>query len=55
VVPCSRTLGGLPATRPANPAELLTIKGIGEKKAVDYGEHFLEVIREFESSSGTRD
>jgi ATP-dependent DNA helicase RecQ len=55
VVASDRTLAGLAATRPANPAELLTIKGIGEKKAADYGEHFLEVIREFESSSGTRD
>jgi len=45
-----RTLGELAARQPASEAELLTIKGIGEKKAQDLGPAILVAIREHQAA-----
>ncbi len=39
-----RTLAELAARKPKTPAELLTVKGVGEKKAADLGPAFLAAI-----------
>ena len=39
--------------RPRSPAELLQLKGVGEKKALDLGEEFLARLRDYEASSAT--
>ena len=49
VIASDRTLAALAAKKPASTEELLAIKGIGEKKAADYGEVFLEAIQAFVS------
>ena len=47
-----RTLAGLAALKPATEAELLEVKGIGEKKAQDLGPAILEAIREHAAGLG---
>ena len=42
-----RTLAGMAAARPATCAELLAIRGVGEKKAADLGPAFLDRIAAF--------
>lgn len=44
------TLRGMCRRRPATREELLEVSGIGEKKAADYGEAFLEAIAAYEAS-----
>jgi ATP-dependent DNA helicase RecQ len=41
------TLRGLARIRPSTPEAMLRVKGIGEKKLADYGEAFLECIRDY--------
>ncbi|MCF8566738.1 DNA helicase RecQ [Alicyclobacillus tolerans] len=43
------TLRELAAHQPANKAEMLRIKGVGELKFAKYGEAFLQALREFSS------
>jgi len=40
-----RTLIAMAAERPASPAALLDIPGIGESKCARYGARFLELLR----------
>jgi ATP-dependent DNA helicase RecQ len=46
-----RTLAGLAALQPRSEAELLTVKGIGEKKAQDLGPAILAAIREHKATA----
>ena len=41
------TLRGLARCRPSNPANLLKVSGIGEKKAAEYGGDFLAAIADY--------
>ena len=47
-----RTLALMAATKPSSEAELLALKGVGEKKAADLGPLFLERIAGFSASQG---
>jgi ATP-dependent DNA helicase RecQ len=46
-----RTLAGLAALKPRSETELLSVKGIGEKKAQDLGPAILAAIREHQEAS----
>ena len=46
-----RTLALMSARKPASEAELLELKGVGEKKAADLGPRFLEEIASFGSAT----
>ena len=46
IVFSNATLRDMCAKRPQTQAELLAVSGVGETKAVRYGERFLEVVRE---------
>ena len=48
-----RTLLGMASRRPKSQAELLSLKGVGEKKAADLGELFLAEIESFEADRGS--
>lgn len=48
IVCSDKTLRGLCRRRPASREELLDVPGIGEAKASEYGEAFLQAIAEFE-------
>ena len=41
------TLRGLARLRPSSPERLLVVQGIGEKKAAEYGDEFLEAIADY--------
>jgi len=49
-----RTLAGMAAAKPSDEAQLLAIKGVGEKKAADLGPAFLERIAQFEAKAAGR-
>ena len=53
IVASDATLRGMCRLRPASREELLAVKGIGEKKADDYGRQFLAAIAAFEAEQAS--